>query len=234
MQDRLIREVEGYAGPLGEADDPRVLAALSATPRAAFVPPEWRHAAAEDRALPIGCGQTISQPSLVALMTHLLRPQPGDRVLEVGTGSGYQAAVLAPLVARLWTIEIVPELAEAAADRLRRLGYANVEVRVGDGYRGWPEEAPFDSIIVTAGAPAVPAPLVAQLKPGGRMVVPVGPAGGVQKLMLVEKGPDGALVETPILDVRFVPLTGEGGAQGDRGDGDAAEGDRDGLPGRRR
>ncbi len=207
---RLIRAIAGFATLAGEADDPRVVAAIGAVPRAAFVLPEWRDAAAQDRALPICHGQTISQPTIVALMTQLLRPRPGHRMLEVGTGSGYQAAVLSKLVAQLFSIEIVPELAAGAAERLARLGHANVQVRAGDGQAGWPEEAPFDGIIVTAAAPAIPAPLVAQLKPGGRMVIPVGPRDGVQVLKVVEKGADGQVTETPILDVRFVPLTGEG------------------------
>lgn len=205
----LIDSVRGYARLIapGEADDPRVLEALAAVPRAEFVPGAWRHAAAEDRALPIAHGQTISQPTIVALMTHLLRVTPGDQVLEVGTGSGYQAAVLATMGARVFSIEILPDLARAAAARLERLGLA-VSVRVGDGGLGWPEEAPFDSIIVTAAAPRVPPALVAQLRPGGRMVIPVGPEGEVQELLLVEKAADGRLAERPVTDVRFVPLTG--------------------------
>lgn len=215
-EERMVEAVQGYArliGP-GEADDARVLAALAAVPRAAFVPAAWRHAADEDRALPIAHGQTISQPTIVALMTHLLAPKPGDRVLEVGTGSGYQAAVLAELGARVFSIEIIPGLAAEAAERLERLGYGTVAVRAGDGGLGWPEEAPFDAIIVTAAAPRVPPALVEQLKPGGRMVVPVGPVDGIQRLVLVTRAEDGTVSERTVTDVRFVPLTGaeaEGG-----------------------
>ncbi|MFQ3595800.1 MAG: protein-L-isoaspartate(D-aspartate) O-methyltransferase [Sphingomonadaceae bacterium] len=208
-QARLMQQVAGYARLAGEADDPRVLAALRAVPRAAFVLPEWRAEAEADTALPIAHGQTISQPTIVALMTHLIRPEAGHRVLEIGTGSGYQAAVLSPLVDEVFTIEIIPELAASARAALARQGYANVQVRVGDGFAGWPEEAPFDGILVTAAAPRVPAPLVAQLKPGGRMVIPVGPAGGIQRLVLVEKDKDGVVRERPVTDVRFVPMTGE-------------------------
>ena len=188
--------------------DPRVLDAMRRTPRHKFVPPGQAPYAYEDRPLPIGHGQTISQPYMVAIMTELLRPQPAHRVLEVGTGSGYQAAVLSPLFAEVFTIEIVEPLGTAARDRLRSLGYSNVEVRIGDGYLGWPEKAPFDSIIVTAGAPEFPMPLVEQLKPGGRMVIPVGPAWQTQILKVVTKGTRGPRdfrVED-IMPVAFVPL----------------------------
>jgi len=188
--------------------DPRVLDAMRRTPRHRFVPLEQAAYAYEDRPLPIGHGQTISQPYMVAIMTELLRPQPAHRVLEVGTGSGYQAAVLSPLVAEVLTIEIVEPLGTVARDRLRSLGYSNVEVRIGDGYLGWPEKAPFDGIIVTAGAPEIPMPLVEQLKPGGRMVIPVGPAWQTQILKVVTKGTRGPRdyrVED-IMPVVFVPL----------------------------
>lgn len=210
---RMAEAVHGYARLIGpeEADDARVLAALAAVPRAAFVPGPWRHAASEDRALPIAHGQTISQPTIVAVMTHLLAPKPGDRVLEVGTGSGYQAAVLAALGARVFSIEIIPELAAEAEARLARLGIAGVTVRAGDGGLGWPEEAPFDAILVTAAAPRVPPALVEQLRPGGRMVVPVGPVDGIQRLTLVTQPADGAVAERIVTDVRFVPLTGAEG-----------------------
>lgn len=202
--------VSGYARLIGpeEADDPRVLRALHDVPRIAFVVPEWKAEAEADTALPIKHGQTISQPTIVALMTHLLQPSPTDRVLEVGTGSGYQAAILSRLVGHVWTIEIVPELAQSAAATLERHGYLNVTVCAGDGWAGWPEEAPFDRIIVTAAPTHVPEALVSQLKPGGRMVVPVGPRDEVQRLMLVEKDAGGAVATRIVTDVRFVPMTG--------------------------
>ncbi|HET9948111.1 MAG TPA: protein-L-isoaspartate(D-aspartate) O-methyltransferase [Longimicrobiales bacterium] len=186
---------------------PGVLDAMRSVPRHEFVPAERRALAYEDMPLPIGLGQTISQPYVVALMTELLDPEPGDRILEVGTGSGYQAAVAARLVAEVYTIEIVPELARSAAERLERLGVENVRVREGDGYLGWPEEAPFDGILVTAGADEVPPPLVEQLAPGGRMVIPVGDARAGQVLRVLEKLPDGEVSERDVLPVRFVPLT---------------------------
>lgn len=205
--ERLARRISDYADPIGERADPGVLAAMRATPRHLFVPPAQRAESYEDRPLPIGEDQTISQPSLVALMTHLLRPRRGDVMLEVGTGSGYQAAILSRLVDRVYTIEIVEPLARSAAARLARLGYANVHVRHGDGYAGWPGEAPFDGIIVTAGAPHVPQPLLDQLKPGGRMVIPVGPAHSVQHLLLITKTAKGTIRRKTIIPVRFVPLT---------------------------
>ena len=186
--------------------DPRVLAALLAVPRHELVPPAERSYAYEDRPLPLGEGQTISRPYIVAVMTELLALDGSERVLEVGTGSGYQAAVLSGLVREVYTIEIVPELARRAAADLARLGYANVHVREGDGYRGWPEEAPFDAIVVTAAPDHVPEPLVAQLAVGGRMVVPVG--GLIQDLVLVRREADGVRLEHG-LGVRFVPMTGE-------------------------
>jgi protein-L-isoaspartate(D-aspartate) O-methyltransferase len=175
-------------------------------PRHEFVPPAFRDHAYADHPLPIERGQTISQPSLVAYMTELLRPRRGIKVLEVGTGSGYQAAILAHLGCRVFTIEIFAELAETARARLRRLGYPTVTVRHGDGYLGWPEQAPFDAIIVTAGANRVPPPLLAQLAPGGRLLVPVwaGPEGEV--LRLVEKDARGGVRTQDLLPVRFVPL----------------------------
>lgn len=204
---RLVESMRHYAADIGERSDPRVLAAMRAVPRHLFVPPAKRAEAYNDYPLPIGEDQTISQPSLVALMTHLLRPAPGDVMLEVGTGSGYQAAILSRLVDRVYSIEIVEPLARQAAERLRRLGYSNVGVRHGDGYAGWPEQAPFDGIIVTAGAPHVPKPLVDQLKPGGRMVIPVGPAHLTQRLKLITKDSRGRVRERTIIPVRFVPLT---------------------------
>ena len=191
-----------------EAIDPTVMAALDRVLRHAFVPPEIEELAYENRPLPIGHGQTISQPYIVALMTHLLALRPHHRVLEIGTGSGYQAAVLAELVERVHTIEIVPPLARQATGRLPRLGYGNVDIRLGDGYHGWPEAAPFEAIIVTAAATHVPPPLVAQLAPGGALVIPVGEPFSVQMLLLVRKGASGEVTVRQILPVRFVPLTG--------------------------
>jgi protein-L-isoaspartate(D-aspartate) O-methyltransferase len=172
------------------------------------VPEDQQAHAYENRPLPIGFGQSISQPYIVALMTDLLGIKAGDSVLEVGTGSGYQAAVLSGLVARVSTIEIVPQLGERARDILQQLGYDNVEVRIGDGYHGWEERAPFDAIIVTAAASHVPPPLVHQLKPGGRMVIPVGSRFLVQELLVVEKSEAGEVTTRQILPVTFVPLTG--------------------------
>jgi protein-L-isoaspartate(D-aspartate) O-methyltransferase len=188
---------------------PDVLAVLARVPRHEFVPAEVRSAAYENRPLPIGFGQTISQPYIVALMTDLLEPTPGDTFLEVGTGSGYQAAVLAELVGKLYTIEIIPELARQAEERFRRLAYTNIEVRQGDGYYGWPGAETFDGIIVTAAADHVPPPLVRQLKPGGRMVIPVGDRFSVQHLLLITIDRQGNPQTRQILPVRFVPLTGD-------------------------
>ena len=188
--------------------DPRVMAVLAEVPRHEFVPQNQRPHAYENRPLPIGHGQTISQPYIVALMTDLLQPKAGDRVLEIGTGSGYQAAVLAGLVEKVFTIEIIAELGRQAADRLQRLGYENVTVRTGDGYYGWQEEAPFDGIVVTAAADHIPPPLIRQLKPGGRVVIRVGSRFMVQQLVLVQKDAEGATTTRQILPVLFVPLTG--------------------------
>lgn len=190
--------------------DPRVLEAMRRVPRHLFVPPEVRSLAYGDHPLPIGHGQTISQPYIVAKMTELVAPRPGDRVLEVGTGSGYQAAVLSLLAGEVYSIEILPELGAEAAERLRALGYRNVEVRIGDGYRGWPDKAPFDAIVVTAAPPRIPPRLVEQLKPGGRMVLPVGPPppGGVQWLMVLTKGDRGPpdVRARRLMPVQFVPM----------------------------
>src|SRR5262245_2150570 len=188
-------------------NDQRVLAAMAKVPREEFVPPESRIASYEDGPLPIGYAQTISQPYIVAFMTEQLRPKPSDRVLEIGTGSGYQAAILAELVADVYTIEIVEPLATTAEATLQRLGYKNVHLMVGDGYRGWPEEAPFDAIIVTCAPGKVPQPLVDQLKDDGRMVIPVGERFA-QQLYLLEKK-NGQLKESATLPVRFVPMTRE-------------------------
>jgi protein-L-isoaspartate(D-aspartate) O-methyltransferase len=181
----------------------KVLAALLRVPRHRFVPADIRSLAYEDRPLPIGFDQTISQPHVVAFMTEVVRLKPGDRVLEIGTGSGYQAAILAELVQEVDTIEIIPELASRAAAVLRDLGYRNVRTRVGDGYLGWPERAPFDAIVVTAAPPEVPMALVEQLAVGGRMVVPVGT--GVQELRLITRRADGT-TEKSLIPVRFVPM----------------------------
>ncbi len=190
-----------------DVKNPRVLGAMRSVPRHLFVPRSEQGNAYNDHPLPIGYGQTISQPYIVALMTELARPRPGDRALEVGTGSGYQAAVLSLLVKEVYTIEIVPPLGEEAARRLEDLGYSNVRTRVGDGYRGWPDAAPFDIILVTAAPEEVPPPLLDQLKKGGRMVIPVGPVDRIQSLLLVEKDLEGKILKRDMLPVRFVPLT---------------------------
>ena len=187
--------------------DPRVLAAMRKVPRHEFVDSSQRASAYEDHPLPIAGNQTISQPYIVALMTELLELPPTSRVLEIGTGSGYQSAVLGELASQVYSIEIVPELARSAGEKLRQLGYENVVVREGDGYRGWPEHAPFDGIIVTAAPERIPQPLLDQLSPGGRMVIPVG--GFFQELKVFTKGPDGRITEKDIIPVRFVPMTGE-------------------------
>ena len=185
----------------------RVMAAMAAVAREEFVLPAYRHLAYANTPLPIEAGQTISQPLIVALMTDLLKAQAGDVILEVGTGSGYQAAVLAGLVKQVYSVEIVAELATGAAEVLARLGYTNVTVRAGDGYAGWPEQAPFDGIIVTAAAEAIPPPLLQQLKPGGKLVIPVGVEHGYQELLLVEVDGAGEIRKRSVLPVRFVPLT---------------------------
>ena len=197
-----------YGPGLAERISEPVAAVMGRVPRHEFVPAYLDQLAYGDRPLPIGYGQTISQPYIVALMSDLLDLKPGAKVLEIGTGSGYQAAVLAALGAETHSIEIIPELGASAAARLKRLGYDKVQVRVGDGYHGWPEAAPFDGILVTAAASHVPPPLVEQLKPGGRMVIPVGGRFTVQWLLLVAKQPDGAVTTRQLLPVRFVPLTG--------------------------
>jgi protein-L-isoaspartate(D-aspartate) O-methyltransferase len=187
----------------------RVMAQIAAVPRHEFVPPDMVGNAYLNTALPITHGQTISQPLIVALMTDFLDTEPGDVVLEVGTGSGYQAAVLAGLVRHVYSIEIIEGLAENASATLARLDYGNVTVKAGDGYLGWPEHAPFDGIIVTAAAPHLPQPLIDQLKPGAKLVIPVDNDGGHQDLLVVEKSADGQTTSKSILPVRFVPLTGE-------------------------
>src|SRR6266508_3587672 len=215
---RMVAEIAAMARETGAATgrpsfSEAVMTAMGRVPRHRFVPFLQEVFAYENRPLPIGEGQTISQPFLVALMTDLLDPKPGDTVLEVGTGSGYQAAVLAELVAKVYTIEIVEPLGRRAKLLLGELGYRNVEVRIGDGYNGLLEAAPFDSIIVTAAPGEISKPLVDQLKPGGRMVIPVGGSSDVQQLLLVEKRPDGTAATKRTLPVRFVPLTRDRGAK---------------------
>ncbi len=189
--------------------DNRVLDAMARVPRHEFVPPALVDLAYKNRPLPIGHGQTISQPYIVAIMTDLLDIEPGHRVLEIGTGSGYQAAVLAELNARVWSIEIIKALGQQAQTRLQRLGYDNIDVRLGDGYYGWPEHAPFDTIIVTAAASHIPPPLLKQLKPGGKMIIPVGSRFWTQELILITRSDKDEFITRQLLPVRFVPLTGE-------------------------
>ncbi|MDW8308092.1 MAG: protein-L-isoaspartate(D-aspartate) O-methyltransferase [Verrucomicrobiales bacterium] len=202
---RMVREQ--LTAPGRDITNARVLRAMSRVPRHEFVPEPLRARAYGDHPLPIGYDQTISQPFIVAFMTEKLEPKPTDRVLEIGTGSGYQAAVLACLVSNVYTIEIIEPLARRAEADLKRLGYTNVFVRVGDGYKGWPEAAPFDAIMVTCAPDHVPQPLVEQLKDGGRMIIPVGPPGN-QELYLLEKKGD-RVHKRAVLPVRFVPMTGE-------------------------
>ena len=194
--------------------DPLVIAAMRKVPRHLFVPPALREQAYRDSPLPIGHGQTISQPYIVALMTQLARAAPGKKALDVGTGSGYQAAILAETCDEVFSIEILCDLAEQARARLESLGYRNVHVRCGDGYAGWPEEAPFDVIVVAAAPARIPRPLVEQLAPGGRLVIPVGNVS--QELVVVEKLEDGSIRQFTAGGVRFVPMTGRA-AQGDTG-----------------
>lgn len=208
---RMVDEVDAmYAATRAEtglaAMSPPVRAALARVERHRFVPASQRNAAYGNHPLPIGAGQTISQPYIVALSTDLIAPRAGQTVLEIGTGSGYQGAVLAEIVARVYSIELIADLGRAAAERLAAAGYANVEVRIGDGYAGWPEKAPFDGIVVTAAAAQVPPALIEQLKPGGRMVIPVGASYAVQELVVVTKRADGTLEQRRVLPVRFVPL----------------------------
>ncbi len=198
------------AAPSRGVTDARVLAVMGKVPRHEFVPARLRDQAYGDHPLPIGYDQTISQPFIVAFMTEKLEPKPTDKVLEIGTGSGYQAAVLAELVREVYTIEIVEPLARRAEADLKRLGYTNVMVRAGDGYKGWPEAAPFDAVIVTCAPEHVPQPLVDQLKEGGRMIIPVGPVGDQELYVLRKKGDK--VEKRAVLPVRFVPMTGKKGA----------------------
>ena len=211
QRSRMVAEVEAMYGDTRSETglagmSSAVRAALGKVERHRFVPAAHQAMAYRNHPLPIGNGQTISQPYIVALSTDLLRPEPQDVVLEVGTGSGYQAAVLAEVVKQVYSIELVADLGRSAAARLAELGYRNVEVRIGDGYAGWPDKAPFDGIIVTAAAPRVPPALVAQLKVGGRMVIPVGGDGWVQQLKVITRRADGGHDERDIIPVRFVPL----------------------------
>jgi len=205
--EREVRETRYYTGI--SRLNPRVIRVIGLVPRHEFVPASQQRWAYENRPLPIGHGQTISQPYIVALMTDLLDPQPDHVILEIGTGSGYQAAVLAELVRSVYSIEIVEPLARSAAQRMTRLGYPNVEVKHADGYFGWPEHGPFDGIIVTAAGSRIPPPLIDQLKPGGKMILPVGGRFTAQHLVLVDKQADGTVTTRQILPVRFVPLTRE-------------------------
>jgi len=210
LVDQIVVEMQATSRETGRGKlSASVLRAMRTVPRPRFVPPELAAESYRDQALPIGLGQTISQPFIVALMTELLDPRPDSRVLEIGTGSGYQAAVLAECVAKVYTIEIVAPLGERARDVLNGLGYKNVEVRIGDGYKGWPEAAPFDAIIVTAAPDHIPQPLVEQLAPKGRMVIPVGSRHGIQDLLIITKDADGRAVTKRTIAVRFVPLTRE-------------------------
>lgn len=206
---RMVRTRIARGAPGREVGDERVLEAMRRVPRHRFVPEERRDAAYRDQPLPIGHGQTISQPYVVAFMTEKLRLEEGEKVLEIGTGSGYQAAVLSELTPKVYTIEIIEELAELARERLKRLGYSPpVKVRQGDGYYGWEEHAPFDAVIVTAAAGHVPPPLLKQLKPGGRMIIPVGGTFQVQRLILITKDEEGQTRSESLMPVRFVPMTG--------------------------
>jgi len=209
LLDQIRDEVRDTSYLTGRpALEKRVMQALQKVPRHAFVPQDLQHSAYANHPLPIGYGQTISQPYIVALMTDLIRPRAEDVVLEIGTGSGYQAAILASLVKQVYSLEIVEILAEQARERLHRLGYDNVEVRAGNGHFGWPEHAPYDAILVTAAAPWIPPALIEQLKPGGTLVIPVGSHHIGQELRVVSKNAQGRIEERNVLPVIFVPLTG--------------------------
>jgi len=210
----MVKEIEadvraGYGNLERDGLDEKVINALGRVPRHDFVPKNLQKSAYENRPLPIGHGQTISQPYIVAIMTQLLQVDKDDRILEIGTGSGYQIAVLAELVKKAYSIEIIEPLGKQAEDRLQGLGYKNIELRIGDGYYGWKEQAPFDAIVVTAAASHIPPPLIKQLKPGGRMLIPVGSRFMIQELLLVEKSEQGKVSTRQLLPVMFVPLTGK-------------------------
>ncbi|MNM67279.1 Protein-L-isoaspartate O-methyltransferase [compost metagenome] len=215
LRDAMVREIANMSSVTRDETGrvefaAPVMAAMAKVPRHRFVPPDEVPYAYENRPLPIGYGQTISQPYIVALMTDLAQVEPTDVVLEIGTGSGYQAAILAELAQAVYTMEIIEPLAVQAGERLGRLGYAKVQARLGDGYHGWPEHGPYDAILVTAAASHVPPPLIAQLKAGGRMVIPVGAPFMIQYLLLIEKAGDGSVSTRQVLPVRFVPLVGGG------------------------
>lgn len=207
MEVRLTRRETGI-----DAFDERVMVAMKKVPRHEFVPLELQYRAYDNGPLPIGMGQTISQPYIVALMTDLLNSKASDHILEIGTGSGYQTAILSCLVKQVHSVEIVSTLTDRARNLLDKLGYANIELRTGDGYNGWPEHSPYDGIIVTAAAPEIPQPLIRQLKPGARLVIPVGLPYSYQELIVVEKQEDGKIKRKTVLGVSFVPLTGEHGS----------------------
>ncbi len=209
LREQMVERDIASSGWFGRdaVEDERVVEAMRTVERHKFVSPNQRENAYADRPLPIGHGQTISQPYIVAFMTELLEIEPGDKVLEIGAGSGYHAAVVAEIVEEVYTIEIVEPLAEQCKERMEDLGYENVTVRHGDGYYGWEEHAPFDAVLVTAAASHIPPALVEQLKPGGRMVIPVGPPMQTQNLLVVEKDEDGTVRQRNIMPVRFVPLT---------------------------
>ena len=216
LRQRMVAEVDAmYAETRAEtglaAMSPAVRAALGSVERHRLVPADQQALAYRNHPLPIGEGQTISQPYIVAISTDLLGLKKEDVVLEIGTGSGYQAAVLAETARQVYSIELIESLGRTAAARLRELGYRNIEVRIGDGYAGWPEKGPFDGIVVTAAAPGVPPALVAQLKPGARMVIPVGGTGEIQYLKVIRRRADGGYDERRVLPVRFVPLVPGGG-----------------------
>lgn len=209
MVAEIEAEVQATADYIDKATlDPRVMQAMGQVPRHEYVPENLRRQAYENRPLPIGHGQTISQPYIVALMSDLCRVPPGGRVLEIGTGSGYQAAILAAMGTKAYSIEIIPDLAREAGERLRRLGLHDIRLRTADGFHGWEEAAPFDAILVTAAAGQIPPPLIRQLAPGGRLVIPIGGRFQVQHLMLVEKNAAGEISTRQLLPVVFVPLTG--------------------------
>ncbi|TQV74026.1 protein-L-isoaspartate(D-aspartate) O-methyltransferase [Aliikangiella marina] len=210
MLKRIQEDTRATQGSTGVAQiSPSVMMAMEKVQRHRFVPQRYDEYSYDNRPLPIGNGQTISQPFIVALMTELLNLEKTDKVLEVGTGSGYQAAILAELVGQVYTIEIIQTLADQAAETLANLNYENVKVKLGDGYRGWPSEAPFDAIIVTAAATEIPPPLLQQLKAGGRMIIPLGEQNEVQQLKLITKAESGEITISEVLAVRFVPLTGD-------------------------
>jgi len=206
----IIDDVKLTSHYIGKSNfDQRVMDAIAKVPRHEFVSRDYQSQAYENHPIPIGHGQTISQPYIVALMTDIISPGAEDTVLEIGTGSGYQAAVLAELVHQVYSIEIISELADRASNTLSRLAYKNIHSKTGDGYYGWEEQAPFDAIVVTAAADHVPPPLLAQLKPGGKMIIPVGSRFMTQQLVLIQKDDKGNITARQILPVRFVPLTGD-------------------------